>query len=55
MSNCTNCGNAIFDEIWGDYKCSVYKRAVSTNEHVGCKQYQEGTPKTSKNVYHGEA
>ena len=55
MSNCINCGNAIFDELWGDYKCSVYKRAVHDHEHVGCKQYQEGTPKKSKNVRYEES
>lgn len=48
MSNCVNCGNAIFDEIWGDYKCSIYKRHVYDHEIVGCKHYNKGEPKRTK-------
>lgn len=49
MANCNTCGNAIFDELWGDFKCSVYKHTVYSYRHEDCKDYKEGTPKPSKN------
>lgn len=47
MPNCTNCSNAIFDTVWGEYKCSIYKRTVYNHEVIGCKYYNEGQPKES--------
>lgn len=47
--NCKTCKHAIFDPLWGDYKCSEKQRCVTVFElHKGCKEYVEGTPKDSK-------
>ena len=53
MANCTTCENAIFDALWGEYKCSVYKRVSYSADFKtmlvdGCKDYKNGTPKESK-------
>lgn len=26
--NCTTCENAVFDELWGEYKCKEFKRRI---------------------------
>ena len=46
--NCKGCGNAIFDALWGDLKCSVYKRRCRKSElEEGCNDYKKGEPKES--------
>lgn len=48
-SRCIDCKYAIFDEIWGDYKCSVKKHRVhNPEEYTDCKDYKKGTGTTSK-------
>ncbi len=45
---CLNCANAIFDEIWGEYKCLSIKQTLKdpgTPNH--CIYHKEGTPKTA--------
>ena len=49
MKNCKTCGNAIFDAVFGDYKCGISKATVRTPLNVKCKDYKEGKPKDSKN------
>lgn len=42
MRNCTNCGNAIFDEVWGGYKCHVHTRSCTASEvENGCSYWSE--------------
>ena len=42
MRNCTNCGNAIFDEVWGGYKCHVHTRSCTVGEvENGCSYWSE--------------
>ena len=46
MKNCTNCKHAIFDEIWGEYTCTVYERTIEQPYDVEpCCKYVKGTPK----------
>ena len=46
--NCKNCGKAIFDALWGDWKCSVHKRWCRKSElEEGCNDYKKGEPKES--------
>lgn len=46
MKNCTNCKHAIFDEIWGEYKCVVYKHTVEQPYDVEpCCEHEKGIPK----------
>lgn len=49
MGNCTNCGHAIFDPIYGDYKCNIYEITIyKPDTKIGCERYEKGTPITSK-------
>jgi hypothetical protein len=53
MDDCRNCTNAIFDEIWGEYKCKIDKKrhyldGKATN--TKCGYHKKGTPAISKNV-----
>ena len=46
--NCKACGKAIFDALWGDWKCSVHKRWCRKSElEEGCNDYKKGEPKES--------
>lgn len=46
MKNCTNCKYAIFDEIWGEYKCVVYEHTVEQPYDVEpCSEHEKGIPK----------
>lgn len=56
MENCKTCKNAIFDEIWGDYKCKVNHLVIYNAQDVeGCVYYKKGEPKISKdNKYEKE-
>lgn len=51
MNNCSTCKHALFNPVWGEYKCSktglvVYD--ISTNEN--CKDYEKGEPGMSKDI-----
>lgn len=48
MANCVNCEHAIFDEVWGEYKCRIKEHVVYNYEHVGCDSYKKGTPTPAK-------
>ena len=48
MKNCKTCGNAIFDEVFGDYKCSISKTTIRLPLSTKCKDYKEGKPVDSK-------
>lgn len=52
MSNCKNCENAVFDPLWGEYKCKVRKTTVYILlEPSECPSYKAGTPAISKEEY----
>lgn len=55
MKNCTTCAKAIFDKIFGEYKCSVSKTYVRTPLNVRCENYKEGKPKDSKDMHEGDS
>lgn len=41
MNSCKNCANAIFDEVWGEYKCKVYERYIrNCKKHVDCENHE---------------
>lgn len=55
MQNCKICEYAIFDELWGEYKCEV-RQCVTYNADYermlvdDCKDYKNGVPKKSKDI-----
>jgi hypothetical protein len=47
--NCTTCGKAVFDKIWGDYKCTAFHVRVQNPLNTGdCGKYVKGTPGEAK-------
>lgn len=49
MSSCRNCGNAVFDPVWGEYKCTVYEHVIyDLDNYLDCKSYEKGEPTESK-------
>lgn len=49
MAKCGTCANAIFDALWGEYKCSVRERVIFAHEvYKDCEYYKPGEPKESK-------
>lgn len=51
MKNCTTCANAIFDNVFGEYKCRISKKSIRAPLNVKCKDYKEGKPKESEKKY----
>ena len=60
MIKCTTCKKAIFDPLWGDCKCSVYKHNIYLPDKAEeCPEYKQGTPAEAKgyddyNEIHGD-
>lgn len=49
MSKCSTCENAIFDALWGAYKCSVRQHSILFPDlYEDCEHHKNGTPKESK-------
>lgn len=48
MQLCKTCTKAIFNPIWGEYKCSVTKKKVETKTYGRCKDYAKGETQISK-------
>lgn len=47
--NCTTCANAIFDKLWGEYKCKLYQHRIYNSDVImSCVDYKKGTPAESK-------
>lgn len=53
MSNCSNCKNAVFDRLWGDYKCKA-RDGITIYillDEKECGYFAKGTPSISKEEY----
>lgn len=48
MKYCKNCAHAIFDQIFGDYKCDITQASVNTHFTVDCPDHEAGNPTISK-------
>lgn len=51
VKSCSNCAHAIFDAVWGEYKCGVYKHTILHGKiytETDCKHHKLGNPKESK-------
>lgn len=47
--DCPNCKNALFNELWGEYKCT--KREITIykpTDEAECEYYENGSPGLSK-------
>lgn len=48
--SCKNCKNAIFEPVWGEYKCGKdgvrVRNMIYAASH--CKSYEKGEPSISK-------
>lgn len=52
MANCQNCTYAIFDEVWGEYKCAAYEHTIyDLDSYSDCKLYEKGEPEDSKETH----
>lgn len=41
-SRCPDCENAIFDDVWGEYKCKIRKiRINDPNKYSNCKDFKK--------------
>lgn len=55
MANCKNCKHAIFDEVWGDYKCKINYLVIYDPKDVEhCVYYDKGKPAISENNKYDE-
>ena len=45
--SCPRCSHAIFNALWGTYKCSIKKRNIHSEIDEPCSDYKFGTPKMS--------
>ena len=51
MSKCNTCKNALFNPVWGEYKCSKTGLVVhDISKKEGCKDYKQGEPGMSKDL-----
>lgn len=48
MDKCASCEYAVFDEIFGEYKCKVRQMRVYKPSTNMCEWYKKGTPTKSK-------
>ena len=53
---CVKCGNALFDEVLGEYRCGIRKRSVFNLPTMpsDCGGFVEGEPQTYENTYEHE-
>lgn len=46
MADCTECTYAVYDELWGEYKCTKKQINVFPTElYKDCKDYKKIDPK----------
>lgn len=48
MKNCKNCKNAIFVELWGEYKCKVRNVTVYKPDDISDCTYHKPTDKVEE-------
>lgn len=48
MIKCETCSNAIFDSLFGEYKCAL--KQIKIYKDFDCKDYKNGEPKEILNI-----
>lgn len=52
-NKCKTCEHALFNELWGDYKCAVSGLYIYKDEDCqDCTDYKKGTPGIAKGECH---
>ena len=52
MEKCKTCKHALYDEVWGEYKCRLSRYVRYPKDAMQkCDDYEKGTPETSKRSY----
>ena len=47
---CSECENALFDSVYGEFKCSIKQIVMRNIEVADCEHYNKGKPGISKNI-----
>lgn len=51
MDSCKNCANAIFDEVWGEYKCKVHKHRIhDVDKYLDCPHHEKSKSTEGKHI-----
>jgi len=51
MNNCITCKYAVFDEIWGEYKCTYFQHTVHNPNDIGdCLAYKKKKEKENNGM-----
>lgn len=56
LVRCDNCKNAVFDEMFGEWKCRVYQRqivemnGIDSAFEMDCMDFHNGKPGLSKKI-----
>lgn len=51
MENCTNCEHAVFDELWGEYKCKKREQRIYILlDSKECADYKKKPKEEKKNT-----
>lgn len=50
MNPCKTCEHAVFDPLWGEYKCTVKEHYIYGDIEHECPDHKEGTPAISKDI-----
>ena len=51
MNSCKNCTNAIFDEVWGEYKCKVHEHRIrDVDKYLDCPKHESNKKEENKNA-----
>lgn len=50
MNPCKTCEHAVFDPLWGEYKCTVKEHYIYGDVDHECPDHKEGTPAISKDI-----
>lgn len=48
MANCRRCAYAVFDTIWGEWKCKKLTRRVVPEKETSCTKFEKKSLKKRK-------
>lgn len=52
MEKCKTCKHALYDEVWGEFKCRLSRHVHYPKDAMAsCSNYVKGDPEKSKHTY----